>query len=486
MTERPIVHPRTRTARAVALIAASAIAFSAVPTIAHAATPATPATQAAGTAFAVETYGVPLVDRTFTAITRLWPLDALVTYRWFAGTTEVTAFADGKDYRTRDADAGKRLTVAVTVAEPGKRPVTVTSEPTEYITYGTLSFHAPKLVGTMKVGEHLSIEVAGAPAGSSISRTWYANSTVVGTGERLRLTPDHLGKRISARVLVSNRAWLPNERGVKAGSDVAKGNLQAEAPVVAGSATVGKSLSATPRTKMSGMTYAYQWQVDGRDVTGATSATFVPKLNDFGKPVTVKVRHGHPAYVNASYATSAPVAVGQGTLQAEAPTVSGVPAVGKTLTSTARTKVAGMTHSYQWFADGKAIDGATGAKFTPQVAHFTKKITVKVSHRHPGYSNVSTTTSAAVTIGKGTFRPEAPRIEGTAVAGRVLSAKTSQPGGTDLAYQWYSGGKLIKGATAATYKSRDADKGKAVLVDVRYSHKAFQAIVLRSAAVQVR
>lgn len=61
-------------------------------------------------------------------------------------------------------------------------------------------------------------------------------------------------------------------------------------PTISGTPEVGKKLTATPgEWDTEGLTFAYQWQADGTDIAGATSATYKVKQADQGKALTVVV-----------------------------------------------------------------------------------------------------------------------------------------------------------------------------------------------------
>ena len=67
-----------------------------------------------------------------------------------------------------------------------------------------------------------------------------------------------------------------------------------------------------------------------------------------------------------------------------------------------------------------------------------------------------------------------PTIAGRPVVGRRLTAKagTWTPAGVTYAYQWFAGGKAIKGATTAKLKLTKAQRGKKITVQVTASAPA--------------
>jgi hypothetical protein len=143
--------------------------------------------------------------------------------------------------------------------------------------------------------------------------------------------------------------------------------------------------------------------------------------------------------------------------------------VGTVLTATvAPANATGVT--YQWYADGTAIDGATDSQFTVTPAQIGKKITVKAK-ANTG-DEVTSTESAAVAE----VKIDNLKLSGTPKIGETLTV-TGTSGNTTMSdavlsssvdVQWYrykeaaNGNKVdeaISGATGTTYKVADADAG---------------------------
>lgn len=75
-----------------------------------------------------------------------------------------------------------------------------------------------------------------------------------------------------------------------------------------------------------------------------------------------------------------------------APSISGTVQVGATLTASAGTWSGRPTYSYQWNADGAAIDGANGSTYVPVEGDVGAVITVTVTGLN--YSSSASATSA--------------------------------------------------------------------------------------------
>ena len=177
------------------------------------------------------------------------------------------------------------------------------------------------------------------------------------------------------------------------------------------------------------------------------------------------------------------------TLPTGAPTISGEPQVGKTLTAdtsgiTDDDGLVNATFSYQWIAnDGTAdadIQGATASTYILSDADVGKAIKVRVSFTD-NEGNQESLISAGTTAVEA--RPNSPAtgspsISGTAQVGETLTADTSGISDSDglnnvtYNYQWLADDGDISGATGSTYTLVSADEGKAIKVRVTFTDDA--------------
>lgn len=136
------------------------------------------------------------------------------------------------------------------------------------------------------------------------------------------------------------------------------------------------------------------------------------------------------------------------------PTVSGTPQVGVGLTASPGTWTpSGGTYSYQWYAGGTAVTGATKRTFTPRAEHLGKQLRVKVTATKAGAQ-----TGTAVSVDTAATAPgvlsatAAPTIAGTPQVGVQLSATTGTwSPRASYAYQWRDPDGPIAGATDSTF-----------------------------------
>jgi hypothetical protein len=82
------------------------------------------------------------------------------------------------------------------------------------------------------------------------------------------------------------------------------------------------------------------------------------------------------------------------------PVIKGTARVGKTLKVSAGKWVSGTKLTYKWYANGKAIKGATKAKLKLKKAQQGKKITVKVTAKKKGYVTVTVKSKATRKVKK--------------------------------------------------------------------------------------
>lgn len=87
-------------------------------------------------------------------------------------------------------------------------------------------------------------------------------------------------------------------------------------------------------------------------------------------------------------------------LQSGKPTISGTAVVGKKLTARPGTWTPGATLSYQWYAGGTKIVGATKSTYLLKSAQVGSRITVKVTGKKIGYRAATATSRATAVVQK--------------------------------------------------------------------------------------
>jgi hypothetical protein len=345
----------------------------------------------------------------------------------------------------------------------------------------------PTISGTAKVASTLTAAPGTwSPTGATFTYQWLADGAPVTnptTTATYVIPAGAVGKKISVKVTASACMKSPGSATSAATAAVpAMANLGYAVPTITGTPKVGETLTADEGTwTPDGVAFTYQWRADGTAIAGATAKTYVPTAAEVGKRVQVTVT-GTKAGYRTTFATSqatAPVAPAAASpvVNTVAPTLSGTPTVGQTMTVSPGTWTpAGVTFTYQWMADGVAIAGANSSTFAPGSSRVGKKLSVAVTGAKTGYTSVTVTTAESAPVAQLPVLGYAvPTITGTAKVGETLTANegTWTPDGVTFAYQWYAEGVLVSGATAKTYVLTAADLGKRMQVRVTGSKSGY-------------
>ena len=187
------------------------------------------------------------------------------------------------------------------------------------------------------------------------------------------------------------------------------------APTVTGSATVGRTLTATNGTWSPSLPYAhtYQWTRSGQDIVGATGRAYVvrPADVDHRLRVTVRAAFGYdcddcpqPFTGPGSSQSPATAVVAPGTIASSWITrwpvrlAPSTPRVRRWIgVSAPLYSAAGTAHhlraSYRWYVGGRIVAGATGRRLFLKRAWRGRSVAVRVTISTAGYRPAYRTTS---------------------------------------------------------------------------------------------
>ncbi|MFC4786904.1 CHAP domain-containing protein [Nocardioides sp. MAHUQ-72] len=172
----------------------------------------------------------------------------------------------------------------------------------------------------------------------------------------------------------------------------------------------------------------------------------------------------------------------------QAPTTTGTPQVGETLSATPGTWSAKPeSYTYQWFADGQAISGATEQTFALGAGRLGQKISVQVAATAPGLAPAIATSAQTAAVAPGVITPVAePVISGDPQVGSLLSVSKGSwdPGSTTKTVQWRADGKPIAGATGWSLELGQEQAGAVVTADVTASRKGYDPATVSSAPTE--
>ncbi len=253
--------------------------------------------------------GSAVVGKKLTAVPGKWTSGTSLKYQWLRSGVAVSG-ATGASLTLGSADRGKTISLRVTGSKSGYKSVAKTSRATAAVATGSLVAPVPVVSGTAVVGKKLTAVPGKWTSGTSLKYQWLRSGVAVSgaTAASLTLGSADRGKSISVRVTGSKSGYKSVAKTSRVSAAVAAGLLVAPAPVVSGSAVVGKKLTAVPGKWTSGTALKYQWLRSGVAVSGATGASLSLGSADRGRSISVRVtgsKSGYKSVAKTSRATAA-------------------------------------------------------------------------------------------------------------------------------------------------------------------------------------
>jgi 5-hydroxyisourate hydrolase-like protein (transthyretin family) len=319
----------------------------------------------------------------------------------------------------------------------------------------------------------------GEPIDGATSSTYHPVSGDVGKRLRIEVTASQDGYRDGVALSdPTDEVDLPELSNITA-------------PSISGTAVVGSTLTADPGTwdPATGLTFAYQWLAGDDPITGATGSTYVPVAGDVTKGIRVTVTASRAGHHDAEETSAATAAVVLPTIvNVAAPTISGNPKAGSTLTAGPGTwdPATGLTFAYQWLAGNDPIAGATGSTYVPVAGDVGKAIRVRVTASRSGHlQDVETSAATAAVAPADIMVTTLPTVAAAKVGAPVTATPgTWTPVDVTIAYAWLVNGVPVA-ATGPTYTPVAGDVGKSLQVRITASKAGHADASSTSAAVKV-
>jgi hypothetical protein len=334
---------------------------------------------------------------------------------------------------------------------------------------------AATITGTPQVGQTLTAEAGDVtPAPTSYSYRWFADGTVIPAATRsaLVLTASHQGAAITVQV-------TSLRHGYNDSTDASPATTPVVGTTVSGTTTVGHTLrgSAAAITMYGNAPLAKQWLREGAPIPDATDATYVLTNADAGSTIAFQVTGTQNSVSDAPVISAAVGPVSGGVITLPAPVVTGTPVVDGTLSAALpenEVDPADADVTWQWLRGGTRV--ATGNTYTPDPDDLGAVLSVRATATKDFFNRVSRAADTAP-VALATFgTPPVATISGTVKVGEVLSAGAGAvtPAPDDLAYQWFSDGSAIDGATQQLFKVTAAQRYTPMTVGVTASRDGYQ------------
>jgi Ca2+-binding RTX toxin-like protein len=314
----------------------------------------------------------------------------------------------------------------------------------------------------------------------AITYQWYASGVLIAgaTASMLQLSAAQMGKSISVTASYTDGYGTAEAVSSAVTGIVIPNTAPVGSVTIAGTAVQGQTLTAANTlTDADGLgAITYQWFENGTAIAGATAGTLTLAQEQVGKNISVQASYTDGYGTLESVASTATAAVANindtptGSLD-----ITGTALQGQVLTAVSnfvdQDGVGAMT--YQWYADGVTITGATAAKFTLGLEQVGKHMSVTA-----GYTDNFGTVESIASVATGTVAhlnaapTGAVTISGAVKQGEVLSVSNTLADADGLGaigYQWYADGVAITGATGNSLTLAQAQVGKAITVEAKYT-----------------
>ena len=299
--------------------------------------------------------------------------------------------------------------------------------------------------------------------GTSPSYQWRENGTNIGsaTSANYSTTISSVGTNVYSCVLISNSACAVNDTAYSNNDTIT--TISSATPTIHITSSPGNTIcSGTAVTFSSTSTYAgtsptYQWEKNGSNISGATSATYTTSTISSGDIFSCVMTSGLSC-ASPTTATSNNDTITVTT--AVTPTISISASPGNTICSgTAVTFSSTITNggtgaTYQWKKNGTSIPGATSSTYSSSTLSNGDVITCVLSSSLNCASPMSATSNSISMTVNATSGPTANVSvspgSSICVGDIVTFTANVTNGGSSPQYQWQKNGTNIAGALSST------------------------------------
>ncbi len=388
---------------------------------------------------------------TYTATTDPVISSGTKTYKWYVDGTLVSGATSSTYTHTyTQADAGEH-TVECEISVVG---LTREGSTGTLITVLNPTVNYTGITGETNIcyGENTTLTAnANASTGATLSYQWKKNGSVI---------PDATASSYTTENLTSNATYtceiIATQDDCPSAASTKTVNVTVNHPVVE-SATVAPestevcagnpfTLNVNAEATPAGATLSYQWQKNGTNISGATSATYAatptsPSTDSYTCVVTATLNGCPSEPVNADASVSVIEAASVGTITLPNETICDGSST--TLTPAVSGNVGNL--SYLWSTGEETATISVSPTSTT-----TYTVTVTASN---GACSATGSKTVTVTVSKPTVTftsitgPEGICSGGTA----TLTANATASSGAELHYQWSYNDHAINGANSATY-----------------------------------
>jgi hypothetical protein len=410
--------------------------------------------------------GTKKVGSALTAIPGTWDSGTSLSYIWLRDGAEISIATD-PTYVLTSFDANRLISVKVTGTKQGHQSVSKTSDASRVLGADLTLTPTPTFTGTKVVGNTLTATSGTWDSGVELSYQWLndGNDISGATASTYVLQGSDYQHQIAVRVTGTKFGYTTTSK-ISASTSVGIGTLVGSSvPIIFGTVATGRTLQAVMGIVDTGVTFEYQWLLDGQPIAGATAREYVVAGSDFNRGLSVRMSATKLGY-NSLTGTS-PVTQVAGTTQTltPKPTIAGTFKVGQTLTATPGTWGSGISLAFQWLRDGTAIPGATSATYEAVGEDYQKKLSVQVTGSAFGFLSASMESTATTVAASSLARTANPVVDGDFRVGNQVSCSpngSQWDDGVAFEYIWLRDGVAIGAPNSEMYRVTAQDNQRAI------------------------
>ncbi len=351
-----------------------------------------------------------------------------VTYDWLVDQNIV---GQGASFTPAVEHAGKKLSVRATIRDINGYTLAAATVNAPYAIYqekAPTSLNPPTIAGVGMAGQTLTA-TPGTWSGTLTNTTyqWFRGGAPIpgATAATYKVKTTDSESQIRVQVVghgIEGFTTAAMSEAINIGRDeeAYKNPEVINLPVITGTAQVNQTLKVSSGTWTNAGSFEYQWLRNGTDIPGATGTSRKLTADDVNATITVRVTaRSLGGYTIATTAAVGPVASipvvtpPPATPEPPAPTPPPAPPKAKAIKLTGKAKISGTVKSgkvltakkpkvnvsdakvtYRWYRAGKAISGATKAKYKLTKKDVKKQIKVKLVFTKTGYTKASSTSAA--------------------------------------------------------------------------------------------